>query len=275
MRSSSSTPTVNSSARSKRARRPSVVPADGLGAWVAIPVITHYRGLRLLTPRGVFQPRSDAGMLIDAARGHIRGEVLDVCTGSGVVALSVAAAADAVTAVDSSRAAVAAVRVAALVNGVAVEVVHGNLFAAVAGRTFDVILSNPPYLPTPPGRPAPGSHAWDGGHDGRAVIDRLCRDAAEHLRPGGDLFMVQSSLADTERSLAMLRRTGLHPAVVLAHRGALGPLARARLGHLRAIGALPDPDGGEEIVVIRARRPLERLVTRSRRAPARACRGRR
>lgn len=256
MRSSSSTPTVNSSARSKSARRPPVVPADGLGAWVAIPVITHYRGLRLLTPRGVFQPRSDAGMLIDAARGHIRGEVLDVCTGSGVVALSVAAAADAVTAVDSSRAAVAAVRVAALVNGVAVEVLHGNLFAPVAGRTFDVILSNPPYLPTPPARPAPGSHAWDGGHDGRAVIDRLCRDAAEHLRPGGDLFMVQSSLADTERSLAMLRRTGLHPAVVLAHRGALGPLARARLGHLRAIGALPGPDAGEEIVVIRARRPL-------------------
>jgi release factor glutamine methyltransferase len=192
-------------------------------------------------------------MLLDAARDRIRGDVLDICTGSGVIALSVARSADSVTAVDASRVAVAAVRLGTLVNGVAVEVLHGDLFEPVAGRTFDVILANPPYLPTAAGTSAAGSRAWDGGQDGRVVLDRLCREAAAHLRPDGDLFLVQSSLAGTERTLALLERAGLAPSVAAAHRGPLGPLAESQLGHLREIGAVGE-DAVEEIVVVRARR---------------------
>jgi release factor glutamine methyltransferase len=216
-------------------------------------VLTRYRDVRLLTPRGVFEPRSDAGMLLDAVREHVRGDVLDVCTGSGVIALSVARSSQSVTAVDLSRVAVAAVRLGALVNGAAVEVLHGDLFEPVAGRTFDVILANPPYVPTAAGASAPGSRAWDGGQDGRAVLDRLCREAPAHLRPGGDLFIVQSSLTGTDRTLTMLQLAGLSASVAAAHAGPLGPLARAQLGHLRAIGAL-DEEAVEEIVVVRARR---------------------
>jgi release factor glutamine methyltransferase len=117
-----------------------------------------------------------------------------------------------------------------------------------------VILSNPPYLPTPEGSAALGSNAWDGGHDGRAILDRLCREAPAHLRPGGDLFVVQSSLADTDRTLAMLAEAGLSTSVAAAHRGALGPLARARVGHLRAIGALRGREAVEEIAVVHGRR---------------------
>lgn len=197
-------------------------------------------------------------MLLDAARDHIRGDVLDVCTGSGVIALSAARRARRVTAVDSNGAAVAAVRLGALINGVSVEVLRGDLFEPVAGRMFDVILANPPYLPTPACVAADGSDAWDGGHDGRSVLDRLCREALLHLRPGGDLFLVQSSLADTGRTLAMLELTGLRPSVAAAHHGPLGPLAHSQATHLRAMGALGDADV-EEIVVVRARREPERL----------------
>jgi len=193
-------------------------------------------------------------MLIDAARDHIRGDVLDVCSGSGVVALSLARTADSLTAVDLSRASVAAVRLAALVNRAPVDVLHGDLFEPVAGRTFDVIVSNPPYLPTPEGDSTPGSHAWDGGHDGRAILDRLCRGAPAHLRPGGDVFIVQSSLAGTDRTLALLAEAGLSTSVAAVHRGALGPLARARADHLRAIGALRGADQVEEIAVVRGHR---------------------
>jgi release factor glutamine methyltransferase len=193
-------------------------------------------------------------MLIDAAREHIRGDVLDVCTGSGVIALSLAGSARSVTAVDSNRIAVAAVRLAARLNRVAIRALHGDLFAPVAGRTFDVILSNPPYLPTPEGARTPGSHAWDGGRDGRAILDRLCREASAHLRPGGDLFVVQSSLADIERTLTILRQAGLRTSHAAIHRGALGPLAQARIEHLRAIGALPERNAVEEVVVVRAQR---------------------
>jgi release factor glutamine methyltransferase len=193
-------------------------------------------------------------MLIDAAREHIRGDVLDVCTGSGVIALSLAPPAFSMMAVDSSRTAVAAVRLSARLNRVPVRVRHGDLFAPVADRTFDVVLANPPYLPTPQGASMPGSHAWDGGHDGRAILDRLCREAPARLRPGGDLFVVQSSLADIERTLTMLTRAGLRSCCVAVHRGALGPLAQTRLQHLRAVGALPATDAVETIAVLRARR---------------------
>jgi release factor glutamine methyltransferase len=223
-------------------------------------MLTRYRDLRLLTPRGVFEPRSDVGMLLDAAHGHIRGDVLDVCTGSGVIALSVAGRARSVTAIDASRLAVAAVRLAARMNGVAVEVLHGDLFDPVAGRLFDVILANPPYVPTPAGTSAPGSLAWDGGQDGRSVLDRLCREAAAHLRPGGDLFLVQSSLSGTEQTLGLLGRASLTPTVAAVSRGPLGPLARSQLGHLREIGAVRD-DAVEEIVVVRARRDAPGRLT--------------
>jgi release factor glutamine methyltransferase len=216
-------------------------------------MLTRYRDVRLLTPCGVFEPRSDAGMLLDAACEHIRGDVLDVCTGSGVIALSAAGRATSVTAIDASRLAVAAVRLGAFMNKVAVEVLQGDLFDRVAGRAFDVILANPPYVPTPAGTSAPGSQAWDGGRDGRAVLDRLCREAPAHLRPGGDLFLVQSSLAGTEQTLGLLQRAGLTPSVAAVSRGPLGPLARSQLGHLRTIGAVHE-DAVEEIVVVRATR---------------------
>src|SRR5437764_42437 len=67
--------------------------------------VTRFGDLWLLTPPSVFAPRSDAQMLLDAAAGRVRGRVLDLCTGSGVLALSVQPRAEEVTAVDASRAA--------------------------------------------------------------------------------------------------------------------------------------------------------------------------
>jgi release factor glutamine methyltransferase len=194
-------------------------------------------------------------MLLDAARGHVRGSVLDLCTGSGVIALSVARAAERVTAVDSSLAAVLAVRLGALANGVAVDALRGDLFEPVAGRRFDLILTNPPYLPTASPPAARGARAWDGGSDGRAVLDRICREAPAHLRPGGDVFLVQSSLADIGRTIALLAAGGLEASVALSHRGPLGPLAHSQAAHLCAIGALADGDTAEEIAVVRGTRP--------------------
>ena len=169
-----------------------------------------------------------------------------------MVGLSLARSARTMTAVDSSRAAVFAARLAAVVNRVPVDVLHGDLFEPVGGRTFDVIVSNPPYLPTPEGARAPGSRAWDGGHDGRSILDRLCREAPAHLRPGGELFVVQSSLAGTEQTLTMLGDAGLRSSVAAVHLGPLGPQARSQAPHLRAIGVLPGA-AVEDIVVVRAR----------------------
>src|SRR5947209_17071524 len=107
--------------------------------------------MRLLPLPGVFQPPSDAWMLIRYLEQERLAEgrrVLDVCAGSGVLAIAAAlAGASRATAVDISRRAVAAARLNARLNGVRVDAVRGDLFAPLRGRRFDLIVSNPPYLP--------------------------------------------------------------------------------------------------------------------------------
>jgi release factor glutamine methyltransferase len=210
----------------------------------------------LITPPGVFAPRSDAGLLLDHALPTVHGEVLDMCTGSGVLALAAAERAAAVTAVDASRPAVTCARANARLNGRRVHVLHGDLFGPVAGRRFDVVLSNPPYLPTAAGGRRPlGSEAWEAGEDGRLVLDRLCAEAGRHLRPGGALVMVHSSLADIDRSVGLLAEAGLEVDVLGEQEGPLGPLARARLRHLLERHLVDEEDPREHMVVLRGRRP--------------------
>jgi release factor glutamine methyltransferase len=210
---------------------------------------------------GVFRPRSDSWMLTESvcypppAPG---AEVLDLCTGSGVVAVAAARLGARATAVDLSRRSVITVRLNARRNGVArrVTAVRGDLFSGLGDRTFDLIASNPPYVPSGdsalPRRGA--SRAWEAGPDGRAVIDRICAEAPARLRPGGRLLLVHSSLCGTDTTLERLAAAGLDARVVRRERGPLGPLMLARAGDLERRGVLPPGRRDEEVVVIEGRR---------------------
>ena len=224
---------------------------------VTATVLTRYRDLRLVTPPGVFAPRSDAGVLLDAALPRLRGNVLDLCSGSGVLALAAAPHAASVLAVDMSRMAAGAIRVNALLNRRRVEVRRGDLFAAVGSRRFDVILTNPPYVPTPPGAEARlGSPAWEGGPRGRDLLDRICTDVHAHLRPGGEVLIVHSALADFERTLDLLRQSGLTAAIVAEQEGPYGSIVRSRLDYLESAGLLHDRNEPERVAVLSGIRPV-------------------
>ena len=212
--------------------------------------------MRLLPLPGVFQPPSDSFMLADQLRRERLGpgvRVLDLGTGSGHLAVVAALAGASATAVDVSRRALLSARLNARLNGVRVTALRGDLFAPVAGRRFNVIVSNPPYLPHPDEKlPEHGlARAVDAGPRGRAFIDRICAQVGEHLTPGGVLLLVHSSVCGERETLDALSRRGLQANVVYRHRGPLGPILHARVDYLRAQGMLL-PGDQEEVIVVRA-----------------------
>ncbi|WP_410578509.1 methyltransferase [Amycolatopsis sp. lyj-108] len=212
----------------------------------------------LLRPPGVYRPQDDTWLLAHAlsASGMPAGaRVLDLCTGTGALALTAAAhGAGAVTAVDISRRALAAVWVNSRLRRLPVRPLRGGLAEAARGGPFDVVLANPPYVPSPV--PAVGAaRAWDAGPDGRIVLDQVCAQASSLVAPGGYLMMVHSAVAGPDKSLDQLRAAGLTPAVVATRSIPFGPVMRARAAFLEAAGLIVAEQRHEELVVIRADRP--------------------
>jgi release factor glutamine methyltransferase len=173
------------------------------------------------------------------------------------VALEAAAAGARVTALDVSRRSVATVQLNARLRGLRVETLRGSLFEPVRGRRFDLIATNPPYVPAiddtlPTSGP---ERAWDAGRDGRALIDPICDAAADHLMPGGAILIIHSSLCGTGATVDRLSATGLEADVPFRSRGPLGPLMLARVEQLEAGGALKPGEREEDIVIVRGRKP--------------------
>jgi release factor glutamine methyltransferase len=213
--------------------------------------------MRLLQLPGVFGPISDAWMLSDALRRERIAEnarVLDLCSGSGVLAIRAAQLGASATAIDVSLMAVTAVKLNARLNRMRVDVRRGELFASVEGEAFEIIVCNPPYVPSAePSVPDRGpARAWAAGSDGRLVIDRICGTAAGHLQPGGALLMVHSSLIGEEETTRRLVAGGMQSADVVArHRGPLGPLMLEQ----QRLGTISPTLEHEDVVVIRAQAP--------------------
>jgi release factor glutamine methyltransferase len=212
--------------------------------------------MRIVSVPGVFRPRSDTWLLATVLRRQPQlagGAVLDVCTGSGALAVTAAlAGARSVTAVDVSARAVLSARLNGRLNGVRVESIRGSLLDAVPGRRFDVIVSNPPYLPAETDAlPAHGpARHTEGGHDGRRLLDRLIDAAPAHLAAGGIVLVTHSTVNGERATVERMRRAGLEPVVAERRRGALGPLLATRAPLLEERGLLAPGEREEELLVV-------------------------
>ena len=165
----------------------------------------EFYGLPFLVDRRVLVPRPDTETLVEVAlertRSHRLGaRVVDLCTGSGCVAIALAHQRPTwqIVGVDVDAGAVALARENALRLGAvpAVQVIQGDLFAPLHGRRFDLVAGNPPYIPTeecerlaPTIRDFEPRVALDGGSDGLAVTARIVAEAPAHLEPGGLLAL--------------------------------------------------------------------------------------
>jgi release factor glutamine methyltransferase len=211
--------------------------------------------MRLRVIPGVHRPLSDTRLLASAMMeiGVKGAAVADLCTGSGAIAIAACdGGARHVVAIDVSRRAVLTTRFNAHANGCRVSVRRGDLLRGLGNQRFDLIVSNPPYIPSVSDRLPRHTHAaaLDAGKDGRALIDKICREASRHLLPGGSVLIVHSSICDEQATLDLLASQGLRATAIARRRGPLGPVLRSRAAMLRERGLLGDIDE-EDLLVIR------------------------
>ncbi|MBH9575972.1 peptide chain release factor N(5)-glutamine methyltransferase [Inhella proteolytica] len=196
----------------------------------------EFHGLELNVNRATLVPRPDTETLVDWALELLPTEapctVLDLGTGSGCIALALKAARPQaqVSAVDRSTAALAQARTNGERLGLAVAWHEGSWFAPLVGQRFDLIVSNPPYIPADDPHLAALRHepisALAAGADGLDDLRWICAQAPQHLNPGGWLLL-EHGFDQADAVADLLRQAGFAPA---QHRLDLA-------GHRRCTGA--------------------------------------
>jgi len=158
-------------------------------------------GLRFLVDERVLIPRPETELLCEQALERLKerpgGKVLDLCAGSGALAITLALRCPEaeVWACDVSPDALQVARENARRLGASVRFEQGDLFAPLNQERFDLIVSNPPYIARPelealqPEVRREPLLALDGGADGLDFYRRIAREAPGHLRRGGSILL--------------------------------------------------------------------------------------
>ena len=173
-------------------RRSTHEPLQQITGW------QEFMGLRFSVTEDVLVPRQDTETLVEEVMRYLRDgmEILDVCTGSGCILLSLLRYSNGCRGVgcDISEKALAVAGQNAKELGISAQFIQSDLFESIEGR-FEYIVSNPPYIrkdmiPTlmEEVRDHEPLIALDGGKDGLDLYRKITMEATEHLYSGGMLF---------------------------------------------------------------------------------------
>ncbi|MBR0130083.1 MAG: peptide chain release factor N(5)-glutamine methyltransferase [Firmicutes bacterium] len=177
-----------------------------------------FMGYSLYVDSRVLIPRLDTEIMASEAvkfAKHRRSQgmdtaALDLCTGSGALAMALAGCGCRVTASDISQDALDVAAANLKKYELRAELVLSDLFEALGGRSFDLIVSNPPYIPAkvvdaldPEVKDHEPRLALDGGNDGMDIIRRIIAALGEHLEPEGLAFLeIGNGQAEEVRHMA-------------------------------------------------------------------------
>jgi release factor glutamine methyltransferase len=199
----------------------------------------EFCGLEFDVTPDVLIPRHDTEALVNEALSRMPAarSILDIGTGSGCIAIALACKTPdaSITAIDISVAALKVARCNAKRHGVSVEFLAGSLFQPVVGRHFDLIVSNPPYIPSseieglePEVRDYDPRNALDGGPDGLDIYRNMIPAAREFLYKDGWL-LVEVGAGQAKVVAELFRNSGGYDEpVVLNDNGSIERVVAAR-----------------------------------------------
>ena len=180
----------------------------------------NYQGMEFLICDKVYEPADDTFLLAKNLLVKKSDNVLEIGTGTGIIAIIASKKAKRVFAVDINRYAVECAKKNSEINLARVDIRWGDLFDPVDEEKFDLILFNTPYLPIEDDELVDDEleAAWNGGKDGRFVINRFIEGLVEHLNPAGRIQLVQSSLSNVEETTGRLMELGFEVSVTDSER---------------------------------------------------------
>ncbi len=171
--------------------RPYGSPDDGASGWLVAdptPGLDHVG--TPTAPDYVLGASPASTTLAQIAMRTPVGSALDLGTGCGVQSLHLARHAGRIVGTDVNARALELAALTAALNGAAVDLREGSLYEPVAGERFDLIVSNPPFVMSPPRAEADTLAYREANFEADALVETLVRGAADHLNPGGSLQLL-------------------------------------------------------------------------------------
>lgn len=185
----------------------------------------EFMKLNFFVNESVLIPRQDTEILveevIELAKGREGVKILDLCTGSGVIGISIAKYLPnaKVTITDISKEALQVAKINAEKNKVEVNMIESDLFERISKDSFDIIVSNPPYIETDVIRTLDKQVqkepilALDGGKDGLEIYRRIVRQAYEYIHQDGYLCL-EIGYNQKETVTNLLRQTDKYTDII-------------------------------------------------------------
>ncbi|MEM4663235.1 MAG: methyltransferase [Candidatus Diapherotrites archaeon] len=166
-----------------------------------------FKDFELVVYDHVYEPAEDSFLLAENVKVLPGIKALDVGCGCGIQSINLLSQGAFVTATDINKHALKNTLKNAKIFGFSkkIKVLYGDLFEPVKRRKFDVIVFNPPYLPTQGKKDI----ALDGGKKGCEILHRFLDNLPKHLNKGGCCYFVQSSLTGEKNTKKKLKELNL------------------------------------------------------------------